>query len=81
MGWALRYRNFEIYPALVPRWDEQKGVVGFQPIAHVQRCDTDGMTTPFVEIPVDRGVIFEDPSEASEYVVDRAKRMIDASDH
>jgi len=78
MGWALFYREFEIYPAVVPVRDGNKGIVGFQPIAHIQHRSGNEPRS-FLEIPAESGKCFTDPVQARDYIVDRAKLAIDCS--
>jgi len=77
MGWALYYRDFEIYPGVVPVRHGDRGIVGFQPIAHIQSRSNSVGGAPLLRVPVECPVCFKDATAASEYVIARAKRLID----
>ena len=79
MGWALFYREFAIYPAVVPVRDRERGIVGFKPIAHIQRRSSDEPST-FLRIRTEGETCFTDPAQARDYIVDRAKTAIDLGD-
>lgn len=78
MGWAVHYRDFEIYPSVVPLRHNERGIVGFVPIANVYQAGKHD--EPLVELgPPDR-VTFLDAAAAADYILSHAKGMIDGEE-
>jgi len=77
VGWAILYGDYEIYPAVVPLCDGQRGIVGFTPLARVYvRGDRDRLV---VEIGPSN-LTFQDATAATRYILYRAKGMIDGDE-
>ena len=77
MGWAIIYREYEIYPSLVAVKDAERGIVGFEALAHVRRRPAGHESPEFLEVHSDRGMCFRDVGQARDHILHRARRMID----
>ena len=80
MAWAVHYREFEIYPTVLPLRDGRNGIVGFQPAVHVQMRPHGAEQQPFFDVPIECRVCFKDAALATDYAVTRAKQMIDGDE-
>jgi len=78
MGWALQYRDFEIYSSIVPLRHHERGIVGFVPVAHVYKAGDHEI--PLVALGPPDQVTFLDAAAATDYIVGRAKGFIDGDE-
>lgn len=78
MGWAVQYLDYEIYPSVTPVRAGVRGIVGFVPVASVYRRGDH--EKPVVELGPTEDVTFRDAAAATEYIVSRAKGLIDGDE-